>query len=114
MRIIGIGIDIENISRFKKLSHGKNKGFYRKIFTAREIKYCLSKADPYQHFSARFSAKEAVIKALPKAIDCKDIEIIRKSDNINVRIKNRKDLVVFASLSHTREYAAAIVMIFKR
>ena len=114
MIIVGIGIDIENIYRFRKLSYKKDKKFYDKIFTSGEIKYCLSKADPYPHFAVRFSAKEAVIKALPKPANLKDIEIIRKSDTINVRIKNRKDLIVFASLSHTKEIAAAFAIVERR
>ena len=111
MKIIGIGIDIENISRFRKLPYGKNRGFYRKIFTTKEIKYCLSKPDPYQHFSARFSAKEAVIKAWLKPVNPKDIEIIRASDSLSARIKKRKDLSIFVSMSHTHELAASIVVI---
>ena len=110
MNILGVGIDIENISRFRKLPYKKYKNFYNKIFTESELKYCLSKKDPYPHFAARFSVKEAVIKALSKPVMPKDIEVIRKPNAVNVRIKNRKDLIIFASLSHAGKYSAAIVI----
>ena len=110
MIILGVGIDIENISRFRKLPYKKKKYFYDKIFTKAEIKYCLDKSDPYPHFAARFSAKEAVIKSLPKPVHPKNIEISIKSDNINVRVKGRKNLKVFVSMTHTKEFSAAIAL----
>lgn len=111
MKITGIGVDIENIFRFRKLPYKKNRHFYEKIFTESEIKYCLSKADPYPHFAARFAAKEAVIKALPKPVLPIDIEIIRKSDKIDVRIKNNKKAKIFASLTHVKDTAAAVAAV---
>ena len=122
MKILGIGIDLENISRFRKLPCKKNRHFYEKIFTAGEIKYCLVKTDPYPSFAARFAAKEAVIKALPfdklragsKQVSRKDIEISLKSGNIDVRIRGLKNLKIFVSMTHTKEVAAAIAIITRR
>ena len=42
-QIMGIGIDIENISRFEKLKLSKNDRFLNKIFTKVELDYCFSK-----------------------------------------------------------------------
>ena len=39
-------------------------GFREKIFSAGEIAYCETKKNKYQHYAARFSAKEAFMKAL--------------------------------------------------
>jgi len=106
---LNIGVDIEDISRFKELDFNQNKKFYEKIFNVNEIKYCLSKKDPYQHFAARFCAKEAFIKAISKPIkDYKDIEI---------RIKNNKPFIIWndtkhlLSLSHEKDKAIAFVMV---
>ena len=38
---IGLGIDIVDINKFKKITYQSNKSFYDKIFTPSEIKYCL-------------------------------------------------------------------------
>ena len=60
MIIKGIVVDIESISRFRMMPFVKHKNFYKRIFTEREIMYCLSKMNPYQHFAVRFCAKEAL------------------------------------------------------
>jgi holo-[acyl-carrier protein] synthase len=105
-----IGVDIENISRFEEKEYRKNLNFYKKIFTAKEIQYCLKKSNPYKHFTARFCAKEAAIKACDKKIwDLTTIEISIMNDKPNIKLPENKIGVV--SLSHTDQYAVAIVMI---
>ena len=105
---LGVGVDIESISRFRKLNFNKNKLFYKKIFNEKEIDYCLDKSDPYQHFAARFCAKEAFIKAINKPIkDYKEIEI---------KEKNKKPFILWdgkeyiLSLSHDKDKAIAFVI----
>ena len=56
-----LGIDCTEISRFRDYHNDK---LFKKIFTEKEIKYCLSKSQPSQHFAVRFAAKESVYKAL--------------------------------------------------
>ena len=108
--IQSIGIDIEEIDRFAKNKYRKKESFYNKIFTPQEIRYCLSKTNPYPHFTARFCAKEAAIKALQnKKISFLDIEIKMKKGKPVLELPNRlKGLV---SLSHTKKYAIACVII---
>ena len=65
----GVGIDIINITKFKKKSFQENERFYRKIFTDEEIDYCLKFKEPYQHFAGKFAIKEATIKAITRKID---------------------------------------------
>ena len=106
-----IGIDIEEISRFTKIQYKNKKSFYKRIFTEDEIKYCLSKSNPYPHFAVRFCAKEAAIKALNiKKIKVHDIEIKMIKNKPTILLPNdRKGKV---SLSHSINYAIAIVMIY--
>jgi holo-[acyl-carrier protein] synthase len=116
-----IGVDCENISRFEKIKFKDNPSFYKKIFTAKEIKYCLSKKNPYPHFAVRFSAKEAIIKALPSSekVLLNQVEILNdaggkpfvnfKKDNF---IFEEKDVRI--SLSHSKDLAVAFAIIFKR
>ena len=65
--ILGIGTDIVDISRFKKLINN-NKKFKNKIFSPEEIKYCESKLNKVASYSKRFAAKEAFAKALGTGI----------------------------------------------
>lgn len=110
MPAISIGIDIEEISRFSSKKFVDKKSFYKKIFTKQEIAYCIKKSNPYPHFTARFCAKEAAIKAMKnKKINLLDMEIIVK-DNIPL-LKLPKGKKCSVSLSHTKTYAIAIVMI---
>jgi holo-[acyl-carrier protein] synthase len=62
--IRGIGVDIIEIERIRRDLETLGPRFTEKVFTDREIAYCSAKANPYQHFAARFAAKEAVSKAL--------------------------------------------------
>ena len=111
MEIKGLGIDIEEVARFRKLPYSGNKDFYAKIFSEKEIEYCLAKKDPYPNFSARFSAKEAIIKATSgKISDMKKIEIINNADGSpKANIKNLKGKILI-SLSHTKNQAIAIAI----
>lgn len=103
-----IGVDIENISRFKQLPFSSNQEFYKKIFTPKEIEYCLSKAEPYQHFAARFCAKEAFIKANNETItDIASIEITSNKGKPELYYKGK---IFPISLSHDKDQAIAFTM----
>ena len=109
MPVKGIGVDIEDISRFKRKPYTQNKTFYEKIFTSNEIKYCLSKSESYQHFTARFCAKEAFIKAINKDIkDYYEIEIIMKNNKPRIKFNEKEFLL---SMSHDKNKAVAFVVI---
>lgn len=109
---MAIGIDIEDISRFKD----KPEAFIKRVFTVNEISYCTGYANPESHFAVRFCAKEAVIKALSgldiKGVAISDIEIYLDKNNCpQVRIlKELERQAVFeVSLSHDRTKAVAFV-----
>lgn len=105
-----IGVDIEDVSRFSSKKYEQKKSFYTKIFTKQEIDYCLKKSNPYPHFTARFCAKEATIKALKnKKIKLFEIEITVKNNEPILNLpKGKKG---FVSISHTEKYAIAFVML---
>lgn len=61
--IFGIGTDIIEVRRVgDKLA--RTKRLKEKVFTPREIEYCEARKMSAQHFAARFSAKEAFLKAM--------------------------------------------------
>lgn len=105
-----IGVDIAEVQRFRKLPYKSNSDFYKKIFTEAEIKYCSSKDDPYPHFTARFAAKEAVLKALSSTIyKIKGIEILNKNNGAPF-VKTKAKGKFLLSLSHTKNQAIAFVI----
>jgi len=81
--IFGIGADVVEISRIDSLLNRWGDRFLRRVFTKREIQYCLSRKTPPPHLAVRFAAKEAFLKALgvgySEGVRWKDIEVIRNS-----------------------------------
>ena len=56
----GLGVDVEAIATFQAPS----ETFLRRNFTTAEIAYCEAAPNPAASFAGRWSAKEAVVKAL--------------------------------------------------
>jgi holo-[acyl-carrier protein] synthase len=124
--IIGAGVDIVEISRIKNAAKKWKKSFLKKIFTDKELQYSNEKTSSYQHLAARFAAKEAMVKALGSGLtsrmEWRDIEIWNEaSGKPNVRLDGEvkrisdsmgvKDVII--SMSHTRTYAIANVILVK-
>ena len=108
--ILGVGIDIEEIRRFIGIE--KNERFLDIVFTGKEIKYCMSKKNSSISFAGKFCAKEAVMKAYPKKIFIKDIEILNeKGGRPRVYIKGVLKRKISCSISHTKTNAVAYVAI---
>ena len=111
--IFGIGVDCEKISRFENLK----ESFLKKVFTASEISYCKSKKNSSQHFAARFTAKEAVKKAMAPLglnISFTDIEVIKKNIYPEIKLRNKdlnKNYSVTLSICHSDEIAMAFVIV---
>jgi phosphopantetheine--protein transferase-like protein len=115
--LMGIGIDIESIDRFRKMPLKSKLNFYKKFLADDEIEYCKKFHDPYPHLAARFCAKEAFFKAISNnnnkgkndfVLDYKKVSIIIKK-NKPVILYNKKKYLV--SLSHDKDKAVAVVAI---
>ncbi len=114
-----IGIDIENIERFKNLS----THLIERVYTKNEIEYCKAHANSHIHLAGMWCAKEAVVKALSdSSLAVSEIEILHKSNgapyiNINEKLKqyfdNKNIKNIHISISHTDQIATAIAMIEK-
>jgi holo-[acyl-carrier protein] synthase len=81
MTIIGLGFDATDIPRVADLLARYGDRFLRRLFTEREIAYCMRRRKPAQHLAGRFAAKEAAMKALgtgrSRGVLWKDIEVVR-------------------------------------
>jgi holo-[acyl-carrier protein] synthase len=123
--IFGIGADIVNISRIKKLLN-KNKKFKNRIFSIKEIKYCETRKNKFASYSKRFAAKEAFSKALgtgiSKGISFNEISINNNKNGApffellgktKVIVKNltKSKNKIYLSLSDEKKYALAMVII---
>ena len=121
--IKGIGVDIIDVARIKKMVE-KNKGFVEKVFTQTEISYCRDKYRQEVHFAGRFAAKEAFLKAvgtgLRGAMAWTDISVVNNelgkpaislTGKTLENFKKNKFQTIQLSISHTREYAVAFVII---
>jgi holo-[acyl-carrier protein] synthase len=105
----GIGLDIVETRRIERLAR-RNPRFLSRIFTAQEALYCRTKKNRWQHFAARFAAKEAVWKALgQEGMALKDISIRRDSDGRpGVLLRGRPAGHIRLSMSHSDHYAVAV------
>ena len=119
---IKCGIDIIEIERIKRSIENLGISFLNKIYTEKEIEYCESKGkQKYQHYAARFAAKEATYKAISEEfgddyyIHWKNYEVINKPNgkpSININESFAKNIEsVDLSISHCKEYATANVVI---
>ena len=118
---ITCGTDIIEIERIKKSIERIGRPFINRIFTPNEIRYCESKNNvKYQHYAARFAAKEAIFKAISKAlgdkfsIGWKNAEIVNDENGrpnvkfIDINIEGLKEIDI--SISHCKTYATATVI----
>ena len=126
MTILGMGVDVVEINRFKKIKN--NKKIIKRIFTTYENRYCENK-NKILCFAKRFAAKEAFVKALGTGfrdgINLSNIEIRNSklgmpSIVISKFLKKKiikkfklKKFKVFLSISDEKNYAIANVIITK-
>ncbi len=64
MSAIGVGVDLVEVARTRKMLEEKGAHVYDRLLTAAEAEYCRSRPDPAEHVAVRLAAKEAVYKAL--------------------------------------------------
>ena len=109
---LGIGTDITDINKFKKIPYITNKKFYEKMFLPSEIKYCVKYKNPSPHFAGKFAVNESVIKAISEKISFLDIETFHSNSKPQIRLKGKinKKYAFRASLSHEKNFAIAVVI----
>ena len=119
------GTDIIEIERVKKSIEETDGRFCERLYTKDEIEYCESKKiQKYQHYAARFAAKEAIFKAISSTLDSKyeiewkDIEVKNDQNGrpvVNLDDKFMKNIEsIDISISHCKQYAVATVVVLER
>ena|ERR1700682_6399711 len=121
--IIGTGIDIIEVDRIA-VRVGRDNGFREFVFSKDEMNYCDSKASRFEHYAARFAAKEAFLKAVGRGwysgLQWNEIEVVNEeSGKPGLRISGQTEKMlssmgirsIHISLSHLKTMASAIVIL---
>ena len=117
--ITGTGIDIVSIDRFEKMFTKHEIRFKKKFFTQQEI---IASKNKITFFAGRFTAKEAISKALGCGFGQKlkwlDLEILPNKNGKPVLTKNNiitnlvgTNFECFISISHEKNYAVSNAII---
>ena len=125
--ICGIGIDLVENSRLEKIIEKWGSKFLQRVFSDEEIQYCGKHVQSSIHYGARFAAKESFLKALGiglgRGVKFKDIEVMHDKNGkpaldlqggAKAQIGKRKITKIHLSLTHTKKYATAVVILEKK
>jgi len=121
--IVGVGVDIIEVERIRRIVGSHGDKFLGRVFTDREIRYCRRCAHPEQRFASRFAAKEAVLKSLglgwqqgtrfrdveiqTNALGAPAVELHGRTLQMSAQLGIRR---FHLSLSHDKHYAVAQVV----
>ncbi|CAN5716253.1 holo-[acyl-carrier-protein] synthase [soil metagenome] len=121
--IYGIGMDLIEVERVAE-KIGKKAGFRELVFSQKEIDYCELRTNKYEHYAARFAAKEAFFKAIGTGwrdgTAFNEIEITNADNGkpelsligkTAIAIEKLKLGKISVSLSHVKTMASAVVII---
>ncbi|MBS1947453.1 MAG: holo-ACP synthase [Bacteroidetes bacterium] len=121
--IAGIGTDMIEVERVASKIN-KEDGFREMVFSKKEIEYCEAKANRFQHYAARFAAKEAFLKATGtgwiSGSYFHEIEILNNSmGQPEISLQGQTAITfqpmqikkIFLSISHLKRMASAVVVI---
>ena len=124
--LIGLGCDLIETERIKKVLEKHGDRFLKRIFTDEEQAYCNSLKYPHKHYAARWAAKEAVSKCFTTGIgehlDWTSISVYhgsRKEPLVRLDAKGTALLAqvgasnVWLSLSHIDTHAMAVAALVK-
>ncbi|HEV8598203.1 MAG TPA: holo-ACP synthase [Gemmatimonadales bacterium] len=124
MAVLGIGIDLVEVSEAQRLLDRWGERLLKRVLTEPERSYILRFAHPAKHLAVRLAAKEAVYKALQsipgaRAVSWRDIEVERsEAGRPSIRLHGdalgaaqRAGVVrISLSLSHTERTAGAVAL----
>src|SRR5438128_9499389 len=118
VEMLQVGVDIVEIARIEASIRRFGDRFRRRVYTTAELMECGGRGSS---LAARFAAKEATIKALGRTeVPLHEIEVVRPPGGRPVlRLKGRAAVIadeigakeIALSLSHSQEYAVAMVVL---
>jgi len=124
VKIQGIGIDLVQIPRLRRVVERWQDRFLERVFTEEELAYCRARRDPVPHLAARFAAKEAGLKALGTGLRLgvrwRELEVRRERGQPPVLVLSGRSRAIgearggrrmLLTLTHDGEYACAQAML---
>lgn len=121
--ILGLGTDIVENRRIRKIYERFGEKFLRRVYTEGEISYCLKFNDPVPRLAARFAVKESAVKAMNfkqfSGVSLKDVEVKgndfgKKSLILHgdmQKLAEQKGIKkMHLSMSHARNSSTAVVV----
>ena len=83
MNIVGIGTQVMECVRVRKLIEAHGEVFLRQVYTDREVRACHAKKHTTEQFTAVWAAKEAVFRALgttwKRGTNWTDVEVVAEN-----------------------------------
>lgn len=124
MEIKGLGVDLVEVPRMRRVVERWKERFLRRVFTPAELDYCFKRRDPVPHLAVRFAAKEACLKALGTGLRMgvcwRELEVRREPGQPPVLVLSGRSRAiglakgasqVLLSLTHDGDYAFAQAML---
>jgi holo-[acyl-carrier protein] synthase len=121
--VVSCGVDICETARIARMIEDHGENFLKRTFTPQELAYAIGRNREVEHLSARFAAKEAVLKALgtgwSAGVSWLDVSVSTlPSGEPSVTVAGRAAEVARAkgiarfhiSLSHSSAFAVAMVV----
>lgn len=120
--IIGIGADLIEVSRVARVYERFGERFLERLFTPEEREYCMARVDFACALAGRFSAKEAVVKALspaaPTGLAYRDVVVRSDGNRPTVDLAGAAATLaaergveeVMVTISHEKAYAIAFAV----
>ena len=123
MKEISVGTDIIEIKRIMKSC--QNRRFIERVYSEKELSLFSQKKNPYESYAGNWAVKESFGKALGTGV--RDFELTEVSclrDELGapyleltghaLEIAQGRQLEFSVSISHTKEYAQAVVIAYKK
>lgn len=122
--IIGVGLDLVDVARVKRLIASKQTRALERLFTEGEVTYAMGRPEPYVHLAARIAAKEAAYKALSgspgaRGIGWREMEVVSDRGAPSLLLHGAAEIRcaeldvnrVWLTLSHSQMTAGAVVVL---
>lgn len=124
--ILGVGVDLVENERIEKIISKWGWKFLERVFCTAEVNYCSKHVQASLHYAARFAAKEAFLKAMGigmgRGVRLKDVEVAHDANGKPLiiahggaaeQVKKNRITKIHLSITHTKQYAAAFLILEK-
>lgn len=115
--ILAVGTDLIEVKRLEKLYQDHGRERLLKVFSAKELDYCLSAKNRGQRLALRFAVKEACFKAFSLAgigmFPYHNFEYLGNAVNLRGKADTARlrGLKIHVSVAHTDNNALAFIVL---